>query len=191
MSPSSLSVASSRGSPPARCHILKPPWKNTEILPLCHNCPPACPRHYLYQSSTTAAIGTVTVGHFKPQLPRSQLIIQCGIHTHMHATDTHSHADSEPSPSSLAAFPVHFPLRSSRPWRAYLPHRASCQQAAQAQHSHRGWACARPQLQIIMHIIIWGVRRMWKHISRGVCDRCKESKLRDKLKRKMIIVIVV
>lgn len=105
------------GSPPAGCHILKPPRKNTEILPLCHNCPPACPRNYLYQSSTTAAIGTVTVGHFKLQLPRSLLIIQCGIHTHthMHAADTHSHGDSEPSPSSLAAFPAHFPVRSSRP----------------------------------------------------------------------------
>lgn len=87
------------GSPPAGCHILKPPWKNTEILPLCHNCPPACPRHYLYQRSTTAAIGTVTVGHFKPQLPWSLLIIQCGIHKRIHTCTPLTHTlTTTPSP---------------------------------------------------------------------------------------------
>lgn len=81
------------GSSPAGCHILKPPRKNTEILSLCHNCLPTCPQHYLYQRSTTAAIGTVTVGHLMPQLPcpssaNNTVQYRHNIHTHTYA---HAH----------------------------------------------------------------------------------------------------
>lgn len=92
------------------------------------------------------------MGHFKPQLPLSQLIIQRSIHTHAHtrihaqthACHTHFHGYSELLwPSTFAAFPVHFPVRSSRRWREYLPHRAACQRAPRTQNRHRDGACPR------------------------------------------------
>lgn len=71
------------GSCLSKAHVFKPSQKNTEILPLCHSCLPTRPSHYLYQRSTTAAIGTVTVRHFKPSCPASaNNIIQLTHFTH-------------------------------------------------------------------------------------------------------------
>ena len=129
------------------------------FIPDEHNC--------CYRYSYSGALQTPAA------LP--QLIIQCSIRTnYLHAhkqTHTHTHTHT-----LLATFGPHRPpskyflylseqwwaATGRQSWRAHLPHRSACQQALT--HTIVSYITTEPvpsRLQIITHIIVWGVRTTW------------------------------
>ncbi len=118
------------------------------FIPEEHNC--------CYRYSYSGALQTPAA------LP--QLIIQCSIRTTYLHTHTHTLlATFGPRRPPSKVLPVSMRAMSSRrqSWRAHLPHRAACQRALTQARYITARAFPPSRLQIIMHIIIWGVSRTW------------------------------